>query len=150
GAWASRVYRLMSANPANDFNEKSFEGGFTAYEMIFADTTKDVDVTTQPLSYFNPGSGRFLSKSSLSDPNAYLVASEMGTYSFDHFGYANGDVRLYRGSTCLLCPAAYRVAQASSNFRGEAGTTAFSTCFCRCSARAPRRRKARRSLIKPV
>jgi hypothetical protein len=120
GAFASRLFTAMNANPDNDFNDS---GGDRFYEMIFADTTKNPNVAPLPLSYLNTGTGRWFSRSSFSDPQAYFVSAENTSYSFDHYGYANGDVRLYHGTTCLVCPAAYR----GPSFEGEAFTTAFST-----------------------
>ena len=120
GALASRLYRSMDANPENDFADS---GGFSFYEMIFGDAKATADVLAVPLSYFNSGTGRFFSKSSLADPDAYQVTTENTGYSYDHYGYANGDVRLYRGPACLVCPSAYR----GEAFDGEGETTAFST-----------------------
>jgi hypothetical protein len=51
------------------------------------------------------------------------MSAENTSYSFDHYGYANGDVRLYHGDECLVCPSAYR----GENFEGEGVTPAFST-----------------------
>ncbi len=120
GPYAARLYTAMNGNPNNDFADI---GADTFYEMIFADTTRSGDVTALPLSYFNSGTGRWFSRSSLTDPQAYFVSAENTSYSYDHYGYANGDVRLYRGTTCLVCPSAYR----GPAFDGEAGTAAFST-----------------------
>ena len=120
GAFASRIYRSMNANPNNDFADVPSD---TFYEMIFAATGAGADVNTLALSYLNSGSGRLFSRSSLTDPNAYFVSAENTGYSYDHYGYSNGDVRLYRGATCLVCPSAYR----GPAFDGEAGTAAFST-----------------------
>jgi hypothetical protein len=120
GAFASRLYNAMNANPDNDFTDI---GGDRFYEMIFADVTKNANVAPLPLSYLNTGTGRWFSRSSLTDPQAYFVSAENTSYSFDHYGYANGDVRLYHGATCLVCPSAYR----GPSFAGEAGTPAFST-----------------------
>ncbi|MDQ6800467.1 MAG: DUF4962 domain-containing protein [Acidobacteriota bacterium] len=120
GAYASRLYTAMNANPNNDFTDI---GGDRFYEVIFADTTKNPNIAALPLSYLNTGTGRWFSRSSLTDPQAYFVSAENTSYSFDHYGYANGDVRLYHGTTCLVCPAAYR----GPSFEGEAVTPAFST-----------------------
>ena len=120
GAFASRLYTAMNANPNNDFTDS---GGDRFYEVIFADTTKNPSVAALPLSYLSSGTGRWFSRSSLTDPQAYFVSAENTSYSFDHYGYANGDVRLYHGTSCLVCPAAYR----GPSFEGEAVTTAFST-----------------------
>ena len=57
------------------------------------------------------------------------------SYFHDHFGYANGDVRLYKGSTCLLCPSAYRSAM-GGNFDGEGITPDFSTYMVNGKAQA--------------
>ena len=121
GAFASGLFNLLQANLNNDFFDAS--SGQTAYEMLFGDSTKNPDVSMLPLSYFNPGTGRFFSKSSLVDPAAYQVATENMHYAFDHFGYANGDVRFYHGGTCLLCSSTYR----GTAFNGEDETPAFST-----------------------
>jgi hypothetical protein len=119
GYFAHSVYTQMNANPNNDFADQP---GDRFYEMIF-----DKQGTAPPiaffLSVFNSGTGRFFSRSSLTDPNAYFVSTENTGYSYDHYGYANGDVRLYHGDTCLVCPSAYRGPQ----FDGEAVTPAFST-----------------------
>lgn len=120
GALASRLFNNAGANPNNDFQigveSKTF------YEMIFGDMTKTADVSAMPLSYLASGTGRFFSKSSLTDANAYQVITENISYFMDHYGYADGDVRLYHGATCLVCPSTYR-----GNFNGEEGTPAFST-----------------------
>ncbi len=120
GAYASRLYTSMNANPDNDFTDIPAD---TFYEMIFADTSRSGDASALPLSYFNSGTGRWFSRSSLTDPQAYFVSAENMSYSYDHYGYANGDVRLYHGATCLVCPSAYR----GPAFDGEAVTPAFST-----------------------
>lgn len=65
--------------------------------------------------------------------DAYFVAAENMSYSYDHYGYANGDVRLYHGSTCLLCPGAYR----GPSFAGEDVTPAFSTYLVNNSEQPP-------------
>src|SRR5438093_6409744 len=62
-------------------------------------------------------------RTSMTDPNDYFVSAENNSYSYDHFGYANGDVRLYHGAQCLVCPSAYR----GPAFEGEDVTPAFST-----------------------
>ncbi len=120
GAWATRVYNGFNAQPANDYYASR---GFAFFEVLSANTTQPLDVSVAPLSYFNPGTGRFFSTSSLSNTSAFQVMTENAPYYYDHMGYANGDVRLYKGNTCLLCPAAYR----GGNFRGEDDTLAFST-----------------------
>ncbi len=121
GALAAHLYNGLNANPNNDFGDSS--RGDTAYEMIFGDMTQTPSVAALPLSYLNSGSGRFFSRSSLTDTGAYTATAEDVSYLGDHFGYADGDVRLYHGATCLLCPSAYR----GSPFRGEDLTSAFST-----------------------
>ena len=68
--------------------------------MIFADMSQTADVSILPLSYLASGTGRFFSKSSLTDTGAYQVIAEDINYYFDHYGYANGDVRLYHGAAC--------------------------------------------------
>ena len=120
GAFAARLYEAMNANPNNDFADVPSD---TFYEMIFAAPQVVYDPPALPLSYFNSGTGRFFSRSSITDPNAYFVSTENTSYSYDHFGYANGDVRLYHGDACLVCPSAYR----GPSFDGEAVTPAFST-----------------------
>jgi hypothetical protein len=116
--YADVQYRSMNANPNNDFTDLP---GDTFYETIFE--TPAAAMPALPLSYLNAGTGRFFSRSSLSDPNAYFVSAENTSYSYDHYGYANGDVRLYHGATCLVCPSAYR----GPAFAGEDVTPAFST-----------------------
>lgn len=118
GDYATRLYESM-ANTTNDFADVE---SARFYEMIFAKTAQP-DVASLPLSYLNSGTGRFYSRSSLEDPQAYFVSTENVPYSFDHYGYANGDVRLYHGTQCLVCPAAYR----GEPFDGEGTTAAFST-----------------------
>jgi hypothetical protein len=120
GDLASRIYQLMAANPDNDFADDPSD---TFYEMIFFGGNGSTDVSSMPLSYLNTGTGRMFSTSSLKDPNAYQVTAENTSYSYDHYGYANGDVRLYHGKECLVCPSAYR----GDAFDGEAETPAFST-----------------------
>jgi hypothetical protein len=120
GPFATRLYTSMTANPNNDFVDGA---GSRFYEMIFARLSPAGDVSALPLSYLNSGIGRWFSRSSLTNPDAYFVSAENTSYSGDHYGYANGDVRLYHGATCLVCPSAYR----GEAFEGEAFTTAFST-----------------------
>lgn len=120
GAYAYRIYTAMNANPNNDFADVP---GDTFYELIFASSGATADVSSLPLSYLNRGTGRLFSRSSLTDSNAYFVSAENTSYSYDHYGYANGDVRLYHGNACLVCPSAYR----GPAFEGEAETAAFST-----------------------
>ena len=91
--------------------------------MIFYRAAADPDLSSFPLSYLAAGTGRFVSRSSFDDPDAYQVTAESMFVVHDHYGYANGDVRLYAGADCLLCPAAYR----GDDFRGEDTTPAFST-----------------------
>ncbi|HEX7420754.1 MAG TPA: hypothetical protein VF505_12765, partial [Thermoanaerobaculia bacterium] len=119
GFFAHTIYTSMNANPNNDFTDGP---GDTFYEMIFEHPSNPLPIAFF-LSYLNTGTGRFFSRSSLSDPNAYFVSAENVSYSFDHYGYANGDVRLYHGDVCLVCPSAYR----GPSFDGEAVTPAFST-----------------------
>ncbi len=120
GAAAARLYNAMYENKDNDWSEAR---GNTMYEIIFGNFTTASNASNWPLSNLSPDTGRFFSKSSLSDPNAYQVSVENTNAHFDHFGYSNGDVRLYHGTTCLLCPSAYR----GNSFDGEAFTSAFST-----------------------
>lgn len=120
-AFASRLYNQANRRANNDFFDGT--GGDTVYEIIFGDNTQKVDLNALPLSYLNPGTGRFFSHSSLASTSAYQVTMENMNFAYDHFGYANGDVRLYKGGRCLLCPAAYR----GGSFRGEDSTGAFST-----------------------
>ncbi|MGZ4809034.1 MAG: hypothetical protein ACXV7D_06855 [Thermoanaerobaculia bacterium] len=124
GAYAYRLYTSMNAAPINGFHEV---GEATFYEMVFAapeGTT--ASVANQPLSYLNTGSGRFFSRSSMTDLNSYWVSTENTGYSSSvsgHFGKSNGDTRLYHGGTCLVCPSAYQ----GNPFDGLAGTTKFSS-----------------------
>ncbi|HEY8132474.1 MAG TPA: hypothetical protein VII12_11350 [Thermoanaerobaculia bacterium] len=120
GPLATRLYTAMNANPDNDFTDIPAD---RVYEMIFARLSPVADVSPLPLSYLNSGIGRWFSRSSLTDPNAYFVSAENNSYSYDHYGYANGDVRLYHGAQCLLCPSAYR----GPAFEGEDVTPAFTT-----------------------
>jgi hypothetical protein len=120
GPYASRLYTSMNANPNNDFADIPAD---RVYEMIFAKLSPIGDPIALPLSYFNSGTGRWFSRSSLTDAGAYFVSAENTSYSYDHYGYANGDVRLYHGAKCLVCPSAYR----GPSFEGEAVTPAFST-----------------------
>jgi hypothetical protein len=94
--------------------------------MIFANTSAQATVSTLPLSYLASGTGRWISKSSFTGTTAYTVTAEDISYQYDEYGYANGDVRLYAGSTCLLCPSAYSV-DANGNFDGTGTTPNFST-----------------------
>jgi hypothetical protein len=122
---AQRLYTNVVSNPNSD----AFDGtrGFTAFEMIYDDPTQTYDPGALPKSYLASGTGRWWSKSSLTDAAAYSVAGEGMSYFYDHYGYANGDVRLYKGSTCIVCPSAYATAAPGNNFNGEEATTAFST-----------------------
>ncbi|MEI6395015.1 MAG: hypothetical protein WCT12_28395, partial [Verrucomicrobiota bacterium] len=115
GVYAAYLYAAMNANSDNDFSDVS---GDTFYEMIFATNAPSPNLAALPLSYFNNGTGRFFSRSSLTNPEAYFVSAENTSYSYDHYGYANGDVRLYHGTNCLVCPSAYR----GPAFDGEAET----------------------------
>jgi hypothetical protein len=113
GDYAAAVRASMLANPDNDVTDLPADA---FYEEIFAR-----DAATAPQlapSYFNAGTGRFFSRS-----GDDFVSTENTSYSYDHYGYANGDVRLYHGTTCLVCPSAYR----GDAFDGEAVTPAFST-----------------------
>lgn len=120
GPHATALYNKLAPNPNNDFGTPF---GDAALEAIFGDLKQAGPMGDEPLSCYASGSGRFLSKSSLSDDNAYHVAGEIMHYQFDHFGYANGDLRFYHGGTCILCPRAYR----GPAFRGEESTPGFST-----------------------
>ncbi|PYQ56895.1 MAG: hypothetical protein DMF58_19650 [Acidobacteria bacterium] len=113
-AVAGYLYASTNANPNNDFADIPAD---TFYEMIFARPSPPPPLAFTS-SYFNSGTGRFLSRF-----GSYTVTTENTSYSYDHYGYANGDVRLYRDSTCLVCPSAYR----GPAFDGEAVTPAFST-----------------------
>jgi hypothetical protein len=123
GSLATRIYTGALAAPLNDIVNLPEQ---TVYEMIFSQTGRVADVSSLPLSLFASGTGRWISKSSLTDPAGYTAAAEDISYQFDQYGYANGDVRLYRGSTCLLCPSAYSV-DADGNFDGTGQTPDFST-----------------------
>ncbi len=116
---AQAIYESMNANPNNDFTDLPSD---TFYEMIFFTRTVPPPIAFF-LSVLNTGTGRMFSRSSLSDPNAYFVSAENTSYSYDHYGYANGDVRLYHGDVCLVCPTAYR----GDDFDGEGETPDFST-----------------------
>jgi hypothetical protein len=129
GAWAARVYNGVNAQPVNDILSSR---GFAFYEALSANLSQPLDTSVSPLSYFNDGTGRFFSTSSLSSTTAYQVTAENTPYYYDHMGYASGDVRLYKGTTCLLCPAAYR----GYPFRGEDDTPAFSTYIANGQAQA--------------
>lgn len=109
------LYQSMNAAPTNDFTDIPAD---TFYEMIFATPSTPPPLAYMP-SYFNSGTGRFFSTYG----GQYFVSAENTSYSYDHYGYSNGDVRLYHGTTCLVCPSAYR----GPSFAGEAGTEAFST-----------------------
>ncbi|HEX3110716.1 MAG TPA: hypothetical protein VHU41_16585 [Thermoanaerobaculia bacterium] len=119
GFFAHSIYVKMNAKPHNDFADQP---GDRFYEMNF-DTQGVPPPIAFFLSVFNSGTGRFFSRSSLNDPDAYFVSTENISYSYDHYGYANGDVRLYHGNGCIVCPSAYGGPQ----FDGEAVTPAFST-----------------------
>lgn len=120
---AARLYTQALAAPVNDITGAR---GDTAYELIFADGSAPADVSALPRSTMAGGTGRWISRSSMSDPAATTVTTENMSYVHDHFGYANGDVRLYAGSTCLVCPSAYSP-DASGGFDGEGLTPDFST-----------------------
>jgi hypothetical protein len=122
GAHAAALYSQALATANNDLVDAA--EGDTSYELIFGDAVAPAaPVDGMALSCLSSGSGRFFSKSSLDDPNAYLVTAENMHYFFDHFGYANGDVRFFHGGTCLVCPSTYR----GFAFNGEDVTDAFST-----------------------
>jgi hypothetical protein len=111
---AGYLYAAANANPNNDFTDI---GGDTFYEEIFASPSAPPPLAFIP-SYLDSGTGRWISR-----VYPYTVTAENQSYSYDHYGYANGDVRLYNGANCLVCPSAYR----GPAFDGEAGTPAFST-----------------------
>src|SRR5262249_13416996 len=113
-AIAGYLYSAFNANPNNDFTDI---GADTFYEMIFAKPGGPPPLAFQSV-YYNRGGGRWISRFF-----PYTVTAENTSYSYDHYGYANGDVRLYNGATCLVCPSAYR----GPDFDGEAVTPAFST-----------------------
>ena len=119
GFFSHSIYVQMNANPNNDFADQP---GDRFYEMIFDEQGSPPPIAFF-LSVFNSGTGRFFSHSMQNDPNAYFVSTENTGYSYDHYGYSNGDVRLYHGDICLVCPGAYR----GPDFDGEALTNAFST-----------------------
>ena len=124
GAYAYRLYTSMAAAPINGFHET---GDATFYEMVFASPQgTTANVANKPLSYLNSGTGRFFSRSSMTDTSSYWVSTENTGYSSSvsgHFGKSNGDTRLYHGGTCLVCPSAYQ----GNPFDGLAGTTKFSS-----------------------
>ncbi len=120
GPLATRLYNAMVGNPASDVTQ---DRGGTFYEMIFGNTTQSASLSGMPLSYLNAGTGRFFSKSSLTDTSGYEVTADNVSYYHDHYGYANGDVQLWHGSTCLLCSSAYR----GPSFIGLGTTKDFST-----------------------
>jgi hypothetical protein len=123
GALSSRLYNAMMANPASDIHATT-DRQSTFYEMAFGNlTSQEVDIAAMPLSYLNGGSGRYFSKSSLTDTSGYLVAADNISYGGDHYGSANGDVQFFHGSTCLLCSAAY----GGKAFIGLGTTKDFST-----------------------
>jgi hypothetical protein len=125
GAFASLIYNQMNANPVNDFGPEAedYPSSSAFYEMIFATNPPAPSLPALPLSYFNSGTGRFFSKSSLTNPAAYFVSAENTTYLGDHYGYADGDVRLYHGTNPLVAPSAYR----GPEFSGGGDSTGFST-----------------------
>jgi hypothetical protein len=125
GAFAALLYNRMNANPDNDFASEAEDrpSSEAFYEMIFATNSPPPVLSSLPLSYFNSGTGRFFSKSSLSDPEAYFVSAENTTYTGDHYGYSDGDVRLYHGTNALVAPSMYRGPQ----FAGIGDSTDFST-----------------------
>jgi len=113
-ALAGYLYASMNASPDNDFTDLPAD---TFYEMIFANPSGPPPLAAER-AYLDSGTGRFFARS-----GEFFFSAENTSYSYDHYGYANGDVRLYRGTTCLVCPSAYR----GLNFDGEARTAAFST-----------------------
>ncbi len=136
GALAARLYAMGLAAPGSEMSDRS--PGFTAWEMLFADTSSTGDVSALPLTYLATGTGRWISRSSLTDRDAYQIVAEAMSYSGDGFGHANGDVRMYRGSECLLCPAAHR----RRAVRGADGTAAFSTYLVNQLPQGPLARNA--------
>jgi hypothetical protein len=122
GALAARLFDGCNALPENDFQDTT--EGFTVFEMLFGEAGSMAEVSALPLSYFNAGTGRFFSRSDLAGRGGTFASAECTSYAYDHYGYSNGDARLYDGEECLLCPAAYR----GGDFRGEDLTPAFSTC----------------------
>lgn len=136
GALASRLYSAALTASGADLRDPS--PGFVAWEMLFADTATVADVSTLPLSYAATGTGRWISRSSLSDPDAYQVVAEAMSYAGDGYGHANGDVRMYRGRECLLCPAAYR----GSVPDGAATTREFSSFLVNQDPQGPLARNA--------
>lgn len=136
GPLASHLYRTTLATPGNDLRDPS--PGFTTWELLFADGSESPDIGSLPLAYTATGTGRWISKSSMTDADAYQIVSEVMSYAGDGYGYANGDVRMYRGSQCLLCPAAYE----GSDFRGTDRTRAFSTYLVNQLEQGPLARNA--------
>jgi hypothetical protein len=126
GAFASLIYSNMNANPTQDFGAEQNHSSDAFYEMIFATNATPPALGALPLSYFNTGTGRFFSRSSLTDPQGYFVSTENMSYAGDHYGADDGDVRLYHGTNVLVAPAAY-AAPDNFNDDGELGTPAFST-----------------------
>jgi hypothetical protein len=113
----------MMAIPGSDIHATQ-DRQSTFYEMAFGNLTSwSVNLGAMPLSHLNHGSGRYFSKSSLSDPSGYLVTADNISYDGDHYGGANGDVQFFHGSTCLICSAAYR----GEKFIGLGTTRDFST-----------------------
>jgi hypothetical protein len=121
GVHAATLYSRAAAVTNNDFFDSS--EGDVVFELIFGDLTKKADTSGLALSCVSPGSGRFFSRSSLDDGSAYLMAAENMHAYFDHYGYANGDLRFYHGGDCILCASTYR----GGAFNGEDVTPAFST-----------------------
>jgi hypothetical protein len=122
GPLADRLYDAMQAIPDSDIH--GLDRGSTFYEMAFGNlTSSSVDLSTLPRSYLNTGSGRWFSKSSLNDAAGFLVTGDNVSYDGDHYGFANGDVQFFHGSTCLLCSSAYR----GDSFIGLGSTKDFST-----------------------
>jgi hypothetical protein len=119
GGNATHLYNQLEPLP-NDFDTNR---GTTAWDVMFGDLVQS-NSAPSPLSCLATGAGRAYSMSSLTRPSAsgYLVAMESQHAGYDHYGYASGDVRFYKGATCLLCSSTYR-----GNFNGQEGTAAFST-----------------------
>jgi len=119
GGYATHLFNQLEPL-SNDFDTLR---GPTAWDVMFGDITQS-ETTPTDLSCLATGAGRAYSLSTLSRPSAtgYLVSFESQHAGYDHYGYSSGDVRFYKGSTCLLCSSTYR-----GNFDGQEGTAAFST-----------------------
>ena len=121
-ALAARLYSTMMAAAASDIHVP-LDRPSTFYEIVFGNLAQTADVSPMPLSYLNPGTGRWFSQSSLTDTSGYQATAEVISYQGDHYGYSNGDVQLFHGSTCILCSAAYR----GDRFIGLGQTKDYST-----------------------